>query len=259
MISVVAYQVAEQINIKRLKASYKAEVHSSSSVDLFYYHKDGNAIYVLSYGVVVFSNMEPIAISKFLDYVKDFSVNTLENQYKEDIIIHPNKELSFSYNDVSLPEASPEAVRIVMLNVAQSAFLDFYADLSQDLLDQTFVFTNELEKYGKLKISRKSLLKFIGKAMNVKNRIIDNLYIFDVPDVVWESEYFDKVNNGMVKTFDINTRFREIEYTLKIVESNLAIFTELVQQKTSNMLESIIIILILVELVNVLVSHLVLG
>jgi required for meiotic nuclear division protein 1 len=259
MISIVAYQVAEQINIKKLKAAYKAEVHSSTSVDLFYYHKDGTAIYVLSYGVVVFSNMDAIATSKFIDYLKDFSAGTLENPYKEDIIIHPGKELSFSYNDVVLPDISPEVVRIVMLNVAQSAFLDLCADLSQQLLDETSVFTNQLERFGKLKISRKSLLKFIGKALNVKNRIIDNLYIFDVPDMVWESEYMDRVNNGMVKTFDINTRFREIEYTLKIVESNLVIFTELVQQKTSNMLEMIIISLILVELVNVIVSHLVWG
>jgi uncharacterized Rmd1/YagE family protein len=255
MIRVVAYQVAEQINVKKLKAAYQSEVYSSSSVELFYYNKDGSAIYVLSYGAVVFSNTDPVSTSKFMDYLKGFCVNALENPYKEDIIIHEGEELSFSFNDVVLPDASPEAVRIVMLNVAQSAFLDFNTDLSQGLLDESSVFTKELERNGRLKLSRKNLLRFIGKALNVKNRIIDNLYIFDVPDMAWESEYFDRVNNGMVKTFDINTRFREVEYTLKIVESNLVIFTELVQQKTSNMLETIIIFLIAVELLNVLVGH----
>ncbi|HEY6163166.1 MAG TPA: RMD1 family protein [Bacteroidia bacterium] len=255
MIKVIAYQVAEQINIKKFKSAYKAEVFSSSSTDLFYYNKNGSSIYILSYGVVVFANFGEIEISKIIDYVKQFSVNVLENQYKEDILIHTEKELSFSYNDVFVPEISPDVVRIIMLNVAQSAFLDFYTDLSQNLLDETVKFTTELEQFGKLKISRKNLLRFIGKALNVKNRIIDNLYIFDVPDIVWENEYLDKVNNGMVKTFDINTRFREIEYTLKIVEGNLGIFTELVQHKTSNTLELVIIFLILVELVNVLVGH----
>lgn len=256
MIKIIAYQVAQQLNIKRVKEAYKSELFSSTSVDLFYFQKDsGKAIYVLSYGVVVFANHEEIEISRFIEFLKLYAMNPLETHYKEDIIIHQDKELSFSYNDVHLPDPKPEVIRIVMLNVAQSAFLDYYTDVSQKLLEETAIFTNELENFGKLKISRKNLLKFIGKALNIKNRIVDNLYIFDMPDIVWEDEYMDKVNSGMVKTFDLNTRFREVEYTLKIVESNLSIFTQLVQEKTSNTLEMIIIFLILFEIINAFVSY----
>lgn len=256
MIKIIAYQVAQQINLKKFKDAYKAELFSSSSVDLYYHQKDtGKAIYILSYGVVVFANYEEPEISRLIGFLGAYSVNILEKQYKEDIIIHPGSELHFSYNAVHLPDPTPEVIRIVMLNVAQSAFLDFYTDLSQNLLEETAIFTNELENFGRLKISRKNLLKFIGKALNIKNRIVDNLYIFDVPDIVWEDEYIDKVNSGMVKTFDINTRFREVEYTLKIVESNLAVFTQLVQAKTSNMLEVIIILLILFEVIHVFINY----
>lgn len=256
MIKIIAYQIAEQINLKKLKDAYKAELFSSSSVDLYYHQKNTNkAIYILSYGVIVFGNYEEMEISRFIEFLRAYSVNILEKQYKEDIIIHQGKELSFSYNDVHLPEPTPEVIRIVMLNVAQSAFLDFYTDLSQNLLEETSIFTNELEKFGRLRISRKNLLKFIGKTLNIKNRIVDNLYIFDMPDIVWEDEYMDKVNSGMVKTFDINTRFREVEYTLKIVESNLTIFTQLVQEKTSNTLEMIIILLILFEIIHAFINY----
>lgn len=256
MIKIIAYQIAQQINIKKVKDAYKAELFSSSSVDLYYYQKDTHkAIYILSYGVVVFADYEEIEISRFIEFLRTYSLSILETQYREDIIIHQGNELSFSYNDIHLPDPKPEVIRIVMLNVAQSAFLDFYTDISQHLLEETAIFTNELENFGRLKISRKNLLKFIGKTLNVKNRIIDNLYIFDMPDIVWEDEYTDKVNSGMAKTFDINTRFREVEYTLKIVEGNLSIFTQLVQEKTSNTLELIIIFLILFEIVNALLSY----
>jgi uncharacterized Rmd1/YagE family protein len=259
MIKIIAYQIAEQINIKKFKADYKADLYSSSSVDLYYFNnsKNNSAVYILSYGVVVFANYEEIETSRFISFLKDYCVNPLENHYTEDIIIHEGKELSFSYNDVFVLDITPDVIRIVMLNVAQSASLDFYTELSQTLLEETANFTNELEKYGRLKISKKNLLKFIGKALNIKNRIIDNLYIFDVPDIVWEDEYLDRVNDGMVKTFDINTRFREVEYTLKIVENNLSIFTELVQHKTSNILEMIIIFLILFEIINTLISYII--
>lgn len=255
MIKIIAYQLAEQINLKRFKEAYKGKLYSSSSVDLFYFsEKTGKAIYLLSYGVVVFANHEAMEMSKFIDYLKLYSVNLLDRHYTEDIIIHRNKKLSFSYNDVHLTDTGPESIRIVMLNVAQSACLDYYTNQSQKLLDETTRYSNELEKYGRLKISQKNLLKFIGKTLNIKNRIIENLYIFDVPDT-WEDEYKDKVNTGMENTFDINKRFREIEHMLKSVESNLSVFTELAQQKTSNMMELIIIFLILVEVLNMLVSY----
>lgn len=255
MIKIIAYQIAEQIDIKKFKGAYKGELFSSSAVDLFYFHpKTSKAIYILSYGVVAFANYRSIEISRFIDYIKDYSMNFLENQYKEDIVMHTNSALSFSYNDVILPDVNAEAIRIVMLNVAQSACLDYYTSLSQKLLDEMTKFSNELENFGRLKISRKNLLKFIGKTLNIKNRIVDNLFIFDVP-ATWENEYLDKVNSGMEKTFDINIRFREIEYTLKIVEGNLSIFTELVQHKTSNTFELIIIFLILFEVLNVIVSY----
>lgn len=256
MVRIIAYQVAQQINIKKVKEAYKAELLSSSSVDLFYFDKEKNkAIYVLSYGVVVFANHDAIETSRFIEFIKPFSISFLEIPYKEDLNIQQSNELSFSYNDVQLPDPNSQVIGIVMINVAQSVFLDFYTDISQDLLEKSAIFTNELENFGRMKISRKNLLKFIGKTLNTKNRIVDNLYIFDVPDIVWEDEYMGKVNNGMVKTFDINTRFREIEYTLKIVESNLSIFTQLVQEKRSNALELIIIFLILFEIINTLIVY----
>jgi uncharacterized Rmd1/YagE family protein len=256
MIKTVAYQIAENINLKRLKTDYKAKLSFSSSTDLYYYSdgKINSGLYIFSYGVVVFANYEEIEISRFINFLKDYSRNILEKQYVEDIIIHKGEELSFSYNDVFVPEITSDVIRIVMLNVAQSALLDFYTESSQALLQETSTFTNQLETYGKLKVSKRNLLKFIGKTLNIKNRINDNIYIFDMPDLVWENEYLDKVNNGMAKTFDINMRFREVEYTLKIVEANLTIFTELVQQKISYILELIIILLILFEVVNAIVS-----
>jgi uncharacterized Rmd1/YagE family protein len=256
-VKIIAYQIAEQINTKKVKDEYKAEIHSTSSVELYYFNKDKNnsAIYVLSFGVVVFANYQEIEISRFIHFLKKYCVNCLQEPYLEDVLVHTGKELRFSYNDVFVPEITPDVIRIVMLNVAQSVSLDYYTASSQKLLEDTEEFTNQLEKYGQLKMSRRNLLKFIGKTLNIKNRIIDNLYIFDGPDLVWENEYLDKVNEGMSKTFDINTRFRETEYTLKIVEGNLAIFTELVQQKTNNMLELIIIFLILVEVIDLAANY----
>jgi uncharacterized Rmd1/YagE family protein len=141
-----------------------------------------------------------------------------------------------------------------MLNLAQSVALDHYHEVSDNLLSEIRVFTTDLESRGKLSITRKNMLKFIGRALNTQIDIADNIYIFDAPDQVWDDEYLDSLHKGLMKHYDLRVRFSEIEFTLRIIEDNLSVFREITHQRESNTLEWIIIILILVEVFNLLIS-----
>lgn len=257
MIQIVAYQPAENISIKRLRGDYTGELISGSVFDLFYRYKEGY-IYVLSYGVVVFANVEEIDRSNFMNLVKSYCENLLQTRYQEDFVINkskgPNPE--FAYNTLAVPEVSNELIRMTMLHVAQSTVLDFYQERSQLLLSETVKYTSQLEKFGKLQVSKKEILKFIGHTLNMKNRVIDDLYILDAPPLVWENELLGKVHEGLSKTFDISIRFRDVEYTLRSVESNLHLFMDLMNTEQSHRLEWIIIGLILFEVVHLLVQEL---
>ncbi|MGZ3921355.1 MAG: RMD1 family protein [Bacteroidia bacterium] len=161
----------------------------------------------------------------------------------------------FSYNTLFVNDINNDVLRIAMLHVAQSLGLDFYQETAQQLFDDTVNLTNQLETFGKLNVSKRNLLKFIGKTLNTKNRIIDNLYIYDAPAVVWDNEYLGKVNDGLTKTFDISIRFKELEYMLKRVENNLSVFVELTNAKESKRLEWIVIILIFIEILHLFFSR----
>lgn len=251
-IKIVAYQLAENINIKKFKADYTGELYVSSSYELLYHEKQESWFYILNYGLVAFAGYDDLRMSHFIGLIEKYCDNRLEQIYREDLVIykHEQKELKFSYNAIYVPEINPGLIRIAMINVCQSVATDFYADASQKLHDESSVFTNELEKYGKLNISKRNLLKFIGKSLNIKNRIIDNLYIIDSPEIVWDNEYLGHINQGLSNTFDLKMRFKDIEYTLKIVENNLSVFTQLLHHRESKLLEVIIIILIFIEILN---------
>jgi uncharacterized Rmd1/YagE family protein len=60
----------------------------------------------------------------------------------------------------------------------------------------------------------------------------------------------------LIKHFDLRVRFSEIEYTLRIIEDNLSVFREIINQRESSLLELIIIILILVEVFDLLITKL---
>jgi uncharacterized Rmd1/YagE family protein len=81
-----------------------------------------------------------------------------------------------------------------MLNTSQSVALEQYSEITQQLLEETNQHTQYLEKKGKLNISRIRLKQFIGKVLNIKNQISENLYIFDEPESTWENKQLNRLN-----------------------------------------------------------------
>lgn len=256
MIRIIAYQIAENTNIKKFRAEYTGLLINSNSFELFYKYKEGY-VFILNYGVVVFANIDDIEGSAFISLLTKYSINHLENRLQEDFLIEKKDVIQpeFSYNSLLVSEINEDVIRIAMLQVAQSLALDFYQEAAQQLFDDSVNLTNQLEEFGRLKISKRNLLKFIGKTLNTKNRIIDNLYLFDTPSVVWENEFLGKINDGLTQTFDISIRFRELEYMLKRVESNLTVFVELTNAKESKRLEWIIIVLIFIEILHLFLNR----
>jgi len=60
-----------------------------------------------------------------------------------------------------------------------------------------------------------------------------------------------KLDIGLKKTFDLQVRFRTIQEGLGIVKENMDLFKDLLQNRNSNTLEWVVIILILVEVINI--------
>jgi required for meiotic nuclear division protein 1 len=257
MLTVEAYQVAEQINIKKFRADYKQTPTSSSSTELYYHFDDNTHLCIYGYGVVALAGFNITATSELLKFLKDYCTEPLSHDYKDDFVIHvkADQPLKLNFNSIELPELNNAVIEILMLNIAQSVSLDYYENLGNQIVAETGKLTDQLEKVGKLQISKKKLLMFIGKTLNIKNSIIDNLYIFDAPEIVWENEYLNKVDDAIKKSLDLKMRYRDIDYKLKIVQENLTLFTDLLQNKESNRMEVIVIVLILIEVVNIFLGY----
>jgi uncharacterized Rmd1/YagE family protein len=251
MFQVLSYQVADSIDIKQFKSAFKAELHYSDSDELFYKLADDQFVYVFKYGVVTFFNYDPVKISGFLQLITDFCKNRFEESLSEEYLIETNaKENRIGYNQIEVKEADIETVRLIMLNVSQSVALDYYSEQTTLLLEETNYHTQILEKKGRLGISGNNLKRYIGKTLILKNRIAENLYIFDSPPETWEDENLNKIYNELKRTFDLQERFRNVSEGLQIVKENLELFKDILQYRNSNLLEWIVIILIAVEVLN---------
>ena len=250
-----AFLVSNQIDIKGIKSLYEMRPLADSSSELFY-GANGKYQYFCNYGVIVFSGFQQEEMKSTIKtvepYLKDPANATLRDEFQ--IRVEAGKENSFEFAEAVVGKLDEKVVRVAMLNLAQSVALDSYHSVSENLLTQVKGFADQLERTGKLKISRKNMHRFLGKALNAQNDIAENIYIFDAPDLTWEDEYLDNLHKGLIKHFDLKIRFSEIEYTLRIIENNLTVFREIIHQRESNLLEFIIILLILVEVFDLFIT-----
>ena len=251
----MAYQVADSIDLKTFRAAFQETAHTYDKDEVFYQLDDNRYIYVFKYGVVCLLNFDEIKTAEFLRYLTSFCRNPFEHRFQEELVIETDaREFRFGFNKIDILKGDLETFRIIMLNVSQSVALDYYSSQTTTLLEETNTHTQSLEKTGKLGISGINLKKYIGRTLNLKNKIAENLYIFDSPDVTWENESLNKVDLGLKNMFDLQDRFRTIHDGLEIVKENLDLFKDMLQHRKSTALEWIIIILILVEVVNLVVE-----
>jgi required for meiotic nuclear division protein 1 len=253
-----AFQISEVINLKKFKNEYTSQPLLSNNAELFYKRDDDKYYYLLSYGIVIFAGFNDLEKSEFLKFVKGSVEDEVDTKFNDHFELKTDKAVSLllNYNSITVSEITDDTVRIVMLNIGQSVALDYYEDLTLNIFKDSHEITDELEKTGSFKYGKKDLLKFIGRTINIKNSIIDNLYIFDAPDVVWENEHLERIDKGLKKTFDLKMRYQDIDYKLKIVQDNLTLFTDLLQNRESTRLEWIVIILILIEVFDILIKKL---
>lgn len=253
-----AFLVANQLDIKGIKTFLDIKPLADTSSEIFFHFAGEKYQYYFNFGVIVFAGYSEDEMKAAIKTVQSHQRNPFTHWLRDDheIDVQEGKQIVFDFDKLILDKVDERVIRITMFNLAQSVALDHYHAVTENLLTEVKGFTNQLESTGKLKISRKNMMRFLGRALNTQNDIAENIYIFDAPDQVWDDEYLDNLHQGLSKHFDLRIRFSEIEYTLRIIEDNLSVFREIINQRESSLLELIIIILILVEVFDLLIAKL---
>jgi len=253
-----AIRVANQLDLKGIKSLFDHKPAADSSSELFYALGEEKFQYFFNYGVVAFCGYNTSEMDASIKAISSYLKNPDAMRFRDNltVVVEKGTDLRFEFEQLVVHHLNEKTLRVIMLSLAQSVALDYYNFSSETLLNEIRGFANRLETTGKLRISRTNMMKFIGRALNTQNDIADNIYIFDAPEIVWDDEYLDKLQQGLMKQFDLRVRFSEIEYTLRTIESNLSVFREIIHQRESSLLEWIIIMLILVEVFDLLISKL---
>lgn len=256
--TITGYHLGDRLDLKELKSNLAYNCIYADPTELMYDAEDGSYIGIFDYGSIVFFGVENSLQTNIINSLRTIlSLDSIELKRENfDVEIDPHASYKVIFDRLIIKEISIDIAKIIMLNIAQSVALDYYIEQSNILLSQTYQFSLELEEKGKFSIKGKNLLKYIGRLLNLKNKIAQNIYIFDSPNLTWNDEYLNVINNDLSRELDIKLRHSSLQESLNTVRENLEIFKDINQHSHSSKLELIVIVLIAIEIVNIFIDKL---
>ena len=243
--------VVEKLKLKDLRERFTRPPFEFSNYELIVRYSEDSYLFVYNYGAVVFFNVPEDLQERELSAIQEYRLPSDQGRPTDvfALEVHHGTPMKVYFDRVVVPMLSKEVVTIVCMLLAESTALEYYEVLIQNLLEQTNTFSNRLQRQGRMLESSEDLIKFIGLCLSTKSEIISNLYIVDSPDETWENHDLDKMHRELKQMMEIDTRYRALDYKIKIIQDSVEVIVDLAKSKRETMLEIIIILLITFEVV----------
>lgn len=248
----VAFRVGDFISIRELLQWFEGEPKRAEGSFSLFQLGDKQWVYAKDYGSIVFINCDESSQNKWLKKVLGHTPKPeglIQETYQ---IEEGHSPIQVGFSIIKLNQLQEDEVHVIALQIAQAVALDDFQNQVNDLLELTRGLSNQLDKEGRLRLNRRQMRQLVGQTMVLKNKIAENLFIFDTPDVSWNDERLNQLDRELRKELEILRRHQGLQLNLSVVKENLDLFKDILQHRHSSTLEWIIILLILFEVVQVL-------
>jgi len=142
-----------------------------------------------------------------------------------------------------------EGASVVAMTVAQSAAMDYYDRIVDEMFSRTDRLVERMEKAGRAPFATRPLHRFIGTAIGTRNEVLSILHMLDKPDAVWEDATADRIYHELRAEFDLSDRYSALELKLRSVQEALELVLDMARDYRLVLLEATIVLLIAIEIV----------
>lgn len=165
------------------------------------------------------------------------------------IDLDPSAKARVEFDRIVAPTLDVPVAELAGLVLAQSVAMEYYDEDVSALSARVDELARQLQARGRLRGTTADATRFIGDILVTRNQIVLTLSLLDAPPLTWEDPRWDGLYRELRAAFEIDDRFRTLEHKLRLIQSNLEIFVDLLQHRRAAMLEWIVIVLIAFEIV----------
>lgn len=251
--SISAYYLAKSLPLPLVGKSEGFSLLSKRRNSLMFGKLDDQIITVFAFGVVVFFDVPKENAESLLKQLAAYGEEPATSFETEDyrVVIDPEAKISAEFEHVVLPKLDVNLLYVVAEVLAQSVAIEHVEKKVVDIVNRFERVTAGLEKGGKIRARTSEVLKTIGAGRSITQYVLSQLSLLDKPDSTWEDRDVETTFTGMRKMFELEDRFRAIEFRLDFIQGTSELVLDLLQNKRSVSLEWAIIYLFIIDLVLV--------
>ncbi|CAL8468601.1 g8141 [Coccomyxa elongata] len=213
--------------------------------------------------VAVFENMDTVVFFNAKGYEtkiwEKLANATLPSRNIEEfkVVVQRNmRDKSRIYEDhIALMQAEPDMIKTIAYLLAQTVALHFY-EMEVDNMLKVFQDINVvMERTGEFGPAsaagggKEDLLKMVAKNNVMRTGILSSkIGLTKRFEAAWKDPECDRIYEHLRREMEIDRRYDDLEVKFDLIQDNLKYFLEIIQNKKSDFLEYMIVVLIAAEI-----------
>lgn len=212
-------------------------------------------IFFFNHGCFVSWGFKKSFEDKLLEHVRDFAINPLVNIETDHLYYRSGEETSLDTHErlrldiITLDSDDAQIKLAISYGLAQSIKLEAFEEAIKEAVKINSYLPEEIATRGTISLSRRAIFKRMGEIFITRSSINLNIEYLDVPEFFWRNPTLEPFYIMTKKFLDIPSRVMALNQKLDVLQELLDILNSQVQHRHSSLLESIIILLIVVEIV----------
>ena len=241
--------------LRRRAASAAATALSSLQPDRAERWHDGTFTVLFGFGAVVTLNASAADREAAVQYAQALAVGgkvpggPRQESYAAAVDSRLEEWSELGADKITVQRLDLNNVRVISTVLGQSVALDHYAQQVDKMLADFSQLNSELEVTGEMKVRRERLPKLVVQNNSMMHDVMLKLRLMDRSDAAWQFARYNTVWEAMRDEFMLVDRFETLDFKLNLIQHQVKFFLDVLQNRKSDSLEWIIIVLISCEIV----------
>jgi uncharacterized Rmd1/YagE family protein len=212
-------------------------------------------IFFFNHGCFVCWGFKKIFEDKLVELVRAYSLQPLIHIETDHFYYHEGEKTNIDSHEkyrldvITLDSDDTQIKLAISYGLAQSIKLEAFEEAIQDAIKKNHHLPEEIATHGIISLSRRAIFKRMGEIFIARSLINLNIEYLDAPEFFWRNPNLEPYYVMTKQYLDIPSRVMALNQKLDVLQELLHILNSQVQHRYSSLLESIIIILIAVEII----------
>src|SRR3974390_1585007 len=223
-----------------------------STTPLCFRVEEGAFVVLFRFGVAVLVGMTPRREDEIIRSLGGRIVGRYSHPELEtaQIEIAPDKDEQIAPNGtITLKALLPEHVLIIADSIATNVILAHDEKNVSAVFDVIEPLARELAEHGRTPGGRRTILKHIGNALLVQQRVSGLVAVAEKPDILWERPDLERFYARLEDEYELKERADLLTRKLTVITDTAKALADIIDTERSLRLEQIIVALIALEIV----------